>query len=269
MVKDELDVAREIYQSVMLADKKQKKMISSRVWERFGVGARQPQVIERIKEVLDKQGLKVEARSENKFVDEHSDEWIIITPKVFDGNFGTTQISSITPSNEWFHEMKSREFESEREVETYFVVPLLEKLGYEYDDIAIGYPVEMFIGTKRTKTEADLVVFNGQSRERKDVLLIIEAKKSDKYIQEDHIAQAKSYAQVLMPACYIVTNGLRIEVFLFNGSLAPDECVMDFDRSILIEKWDGLYHNASKKATVLRKNKLLTFISKEHPIVPS
>jgi type I site-specific restriction endonuclease len=127
----------------------------------------------------------------------------------------------------------------------------------------------MFIGTRSTTTEADLVVFNGQSRERKNVLLIIEAKKSDKDIKEDHIAQAKSYAQALMPACYIVTNGLKIEVFLFNGSLAPDECVMDFDRSILIEKWADLYHSASKKATIWRKIKLLTFISREHPIASS
>lgn len=121
-------------------------MKSSRFWESFGVGARQPQVIERIKDVLDKQGLKVEARSENQFGDEHWDEWIIIiTPKVIIGDTDTTQIQTITPSNEWFHDIISRDFESEREVETYFVVPLLEKLGYEYDDIAIGYPVEMFI----------------------------------------------------------------------------------------------------------------------------
>jgi hypothetical protein len=268
MVKGDIDVAREIYQSVILANKKQKKMISSRFWERFGVAARQPQVIERIKDVLDKQGLKVEARSENEFGDEHRDEWIIITPKVFD-EYVAAQIPSITPSNEWFQEMISRDFESEREVETYFVVPLLEELGYEYDDIVIGYPVEMFIGTRRTKTEADLVLFNGRSRERKDALLIVEAKKSDKDIKEDHIEQAKSYAQVLMPACYIVTNGMKIQVFLFNGSLAPDECILDFDRSMLIEKWGELYQGVSKKATVLRKNKLLTFISKEHPIASS
>jgi len=137
VVKDDIDVASEIYQSVMLADKKQKKMISSRFWERFGVAARQPQVIDRIKDVLDKQGLKVEARSENMFGDEHWDEWIIITPKVIIGDNDNTQIQTITPPNEWFHEMKSREFESEREVETYFVVPLLEKLGYGYDDIGL------------------------------------------------------------------------------------------------------------------------------------
>jgi hypothetical protein len=269
VVKDDIDVAREIYQSVMLADKKQKKMISSRFWERFGVAARQPQVIERIKDVLDKQGLKVEARSENKFGDEHWDEWIIITPKIIISDKATGQIQTIRPNNEWFHDIKSRDFESEREVETYFVVPLLEKLGYEYDDIVIGYPVEMFIGTRRTKTEADLAIFNGRSRERKDALLIIEAKKSDNDIKEDHIEQAKSYAQVLTPACYIVTNGIRIKVFLFNGSLAPDECILDFDRSMLIEKWDELYQCVSKKATVLRKHKLLTFISKEQPITSS
>jgi hypothetical protein len=43
-------------------------MISSRFWERFGVGARQPQVIEGIKDLLDEQGLNVEARSEKKLV---------------------------------------------------------------------------------------------------------------------------------------------------------------------------------------------------------
>ncbi len=266
MVKDDIDVAREIYQSVMLADKRQKKMKSSRFWESFGVGARQPQVIERIKNVLDKQGLKVEARSENQFGDEHWDEWIIITPKVI---INGPQIQTLTPPNEWFHDMKSRDFESEREVETYFVVPLLEKLGYEYDDIAIGYPVEMFIGVKRTKTEADLVAFNGRSRERKDALLIVEAKKSDKEIKESDIEQAKSYAKVLTPACYIVTNGTRVEVFLYNGSLAPDECILDFNGSILINKWDELYQEVSKKATVLRKSRLLTFISKEHPTASS
>jgi len=136
LVKDDIDVAREIYQSVILADKKQKKMISSRFWERFGVGARQPQVIERIMDVLDKQGLKVEARSKNKFGDEHSDEWIIITPKVFDGKNGTPQIPLITPSNEWFHEMKSREFESEREVETYFVSSL-----FQVGKLNLSFPV--------------------------------------------------------------------------------------------------------------------------------
>jgi hypothetical protein len=33
--------------------------------------------------------------------------------------------------------MQTRLFESEREVEAYFILPLLEELGYEYEDIAM------------------------------------------------------------------------------------------------------------------------------------
>jgi hypothetical protein len=158
------------------------------------------------------------------------------------------------PHIDWFQEMKTRQFESEREVETYIILPILEKLGYDYNDTAIGYPVEMFKGVQRTKTEADFVLFNGPGREKNDVLLIIEAKNNDKGITVDHIGQAKSYAHELLPACYVITNGQQIKIFQFNGMLVPDEMVMDFNRSMLLDVWAELYGYVSKEAVIKRKS---------------
>lgn len=252
MTKSEAEVALEIYQSVEQSNERQKRLKSSRFWDRFGVKARQKQVVDRIEHLLIDQGLMVAVKSGDTFGEERDDDWIVLTLKLKPPE-PMPEIQPIFPSLDWFKEIQSKNFESEREVETYFIAPLLERLGYDYDDIAIGYPVEMFKGVQRIRTEADFVLFNGPSREQKDVLLIIEAKKSDKAITLDHIGQARSYSQELLPACYVVTNGLQMRVFKFNGMLAPDAQVMDFGQSMLSDKWDELYQYISKEATIKRK----------------
>jgi hypothetical protein len=90
-----------------------------------------------------------------------------------------------------------------------------------------------------------------------DVLLVIEAKKSDKDITSDHIGQAKFYAHELLAACYIITNGQQIKVYWFSGTLLPDRLVADMDRSNLGEKGADLYVYASKEATIQRKTRII------------
>jgi len=254
MAKNPEDVALEIYQSVEQSSDKQKKLKASTFWRLFGVKSRQPTKVQKIVRLLGDQGLKVAVKSGKALGDEGDDDWIILTltfvppPKPL-----VPPLSIQWPSPEWFDEMQQRGFESEREVETFFVSPLLDKLGYKYDDIYMGYPVKMFKGVQKTTKEADVVVFNGPGRGKKDVLLLIEAKKSDKGISVDQIGQAKSYAQELLPACYIVSDGQQIKVFQFNGMLVPDECVMDFARLELKERWEALYKYVSKEATIKRK----------------
>lgn len=232
-------------------------MKSSTFWNRFGVRTRHNKVVERISNLLGEQRLKIAIKSGKVLGEEDEDDWIVLTltlpPK---GTISPSYLPIIPvklPPTDWFQEMEKRQFESEREVETYFILPLIEKLGYEYNDTAIGYPVEMFKGVQRTKTEADFALFNGPLREKKNVLLIIEAKNCDKGITVDNVGQAKSYAHELLPACYIITNGQQIKVFQFNGMLVPDEMVMDFDKSILYDMWTQLYSYVSKEATIKRK----------------
>lgn len=252
--KSEVEVALEIYQSVEQSKDKQKRLKSSTFWDLFDVKARQKKLIDRIFQLLEEQGLKVSVRSGAPFGEEKGDDWIVLTLKLSPPAPVNPTASLIElPTAKWFETMQSRNFESEREVEAYFISPLLEELGYDYDDIVIGFPVTMFKGVQKTVTEADFVAFKGSDRDGKGALLVVEAKKSDKGISVDHISQAKSYAHELLTPCYVVTNGQQTKVYHFNGMLAPDECVMDFGRQDLKEKWQELHGYISKEATLKRK----------------
>jgi hypothetical protein len=247
------EIALEIYESVKQSRKRQRYLKSSTFWRAFRVGHRTKPVVERVERILGEQGLKVSVKSGNVFGEEskHSD-WIVITIWPPMGPEIVTNDVPV-PSDDWFKDIKTRKFESEREVEYNFILPILEKLGYTYEDIAIGHSIDLYKGVHKTKAEADVVLFDGSSRERDDVLLVIEGKKSDKGITVDHVGQARAYSQELLPACYAITNGQQIMVYQFNGMLYQDERVMNFDRSLLSEVWTELYKYISKDATTERK----------------
>jgi hypothetical protein len=261
--KTESDVALEMYQSVMQTIEKKKRLKSSTFWRLFHVKTRKKTVIDRISNIIDKQGLKITNKSGALLGQEDDADWIVLIPKLLPPppKLPENKIPSLLPSTEWFEIMKTRQFESEREVEAYFVVPLLEKLGYAYDDIVIGHPVEMTKGVKKTIVEADFVVFNGPNRGKENVLLVIETKKTGRGISTDQTDQARSYARELFPACYIVSDGQQILIFQFNGMLIPDEPLMEFDRTALLDKWDDLYKCISKEAAKQRKQWIVELIS--------
>jgi hypothetical protein len=245
----------EIYESVAQSTEKQKRLRSSNFWRLFNIKSRQKKEIGRLVQLLETQGLKIAVKSGAALGEEKDDDWIVITLKLLPQPPPLIPSTTLVlPPTEWFEMMQTRLFESEREVEAFFIAPLLEKLGYTYDDIVIGFPVVMFKGVQKTTTEADFVVFNGLSREVKDTLVVIEAKKSDKGISVDHISQVKSYAQELLPSYYIVTNGQQIKVYQFNGLLAPDDCILDFDRTELMATWPDFYGHVSKESALQRKN---------------
>ena len=259
MAKTESEISLEIFQSVEQSTDKQKRLKSCTFWSLFKIKSRKSTVVERILSLLDAQGLKVSVKSGDVFGSEKDDDWIIISKKL-------TQPSTIprieTPSGDWFNMIRTREYESEREVEAYFITELLDKLGYKYDDIVIGYPVQMFRGVQKITVEADFAVFKDGGRDTKDVLLLIEAKKSDKGITLDNINQVQSYARELFPAYYMVTNGQQVMVYQFNGMLAPDDRVLEFDRSVMEEKWQDFYGYVCKEATLKRKEWLYMKLNK-------
>lgn len=211
-------------------------MLGSTLKDRFKFVAMNSMRAEKIKCLSYDQDLEITVKSGASFGKHKDGDWIVFTLNTMS-----------PPEPEWFEKMIAREYESEREVETYFVAPLLEELGYNYDDIFIGCPVEIPVGKKSTKTEADFVVFNGSGREKNNVLMVVEAKKTD--ILKKDICQAWSYAKELFPACFIVTNGNRIIVFKVNNMKAPD-LLMDFDKSMLRENWRKLYRCVCKKSTI-------------------
>jgi hypothetical protein len=145
--KTKAEIALEMYESVMQSNNKQKKLKSSTFWGLFKVKSRKKTLVEKIADIVDAQGLKVEVKSGATFGEENGTDWILLSPKIIprDETYHPLPPSE-WPPKEWFETLQTRDFESEREVEAYFIAPLLEKLGYDYDNIAIGYPVEMFKG---------------------------------------------------------------------------------------------------------------------------
>ena len=257
MKKTDGQIAAEVFESVKHSRNKQKRLLSSTFWRRFNVRRRTQDAIERVERIIAEQGLNIAVKANAPLGEENEHDWITLTlslRKEENPFADEPPIAVPRPFPKQLRTMETREFESEREVEVFFLLPLLEELGYKQEDISVGYPVKMFKGVQRALKEADIVVFNEGGREQENILLIVEAKKKTiKGINADQIGQTRSYAQTLLPACYVVSDGCQVKVFKFNGMLAPDECVMDFDKSELRQKWEDFYRCASKEATCRRK----------------
>lgn len=114
----------------------------------------------------------------------------------------------------------------------------------------------MFQGVTKAKKEVDIATFNGKSRYRKDALLVVEAKKSDKVLTEDAIGQAKGYALWLTTPFYLVTNANEIQLYLSRAGLQPDLALMKFLRRELRHRWVTLYQHINKGSVTKRKQKL-------------
>jgi hypothetical protein len=243
MLQKILEIREEVNKSNLVNERNNKyiKMMSITFRRRFDIGAMRFSVVEKIKRLSDERDLELATKSGGDFCALEDNDWIVITLNPV-----------IPPREEWFDKIIARDYESESKVSTYFIAPLLERLGYNYEDICMEHPVIMDRGHTRDRSKhADFAVFNGPGRDAKDVLLVIEAKVKD--ITEKDIGEARSYARELLPAYYLVTNGKYLNVFGFNGMKILDSKVMELDISMLKEKWKDLYRCISKEATISRK----------------
>jgi hypothetical protein len=285
------DVVEEMYQSVLATPKHQRRLRSKTFWGNLGFRYRSKDRVEQVKDLLKQRGLIVNL-DDAEFGSEGRDEWIVLTFIDSPRPPGVTHDEPLpenvpTPADDWFDLMAERHFESEREVEHYFIEPLLEQLGYSEDDFAIGYPVQMYEGVKRVNKEADFVLFNGKSREKSDALLIVEAKKTATILAdgtfdqpssrppkrrrgrppkhsltEDAVGQARAYALWLTTPYYLITNGEETVVYLFRGALQPDLMLMHVNRRELRHHWPSLYQKLNKEAVIDYKKSLISVLER-------
>lgn len=270
MAKDILinEVIEEIYQSLLATPKRQRRLKSSTFWSKFGVGRRTPERVKQIREGLAKRSIISNIEDLN-FGNESREDWITLSyleaePPQLSISETDPNEKTFFPPEAWFELMVNRTFESEREVEYFFVIPLLEQLGYVEDDLAIGFPVQMYAGVKKLSKEADIVAFDGTSHSNDNALLIVEAKSSKKPINDDNVGQARSYCQYLFTPYYLVTNGEEIRVYLFRGSVQSDLPLMNFNRRELRQNWAFLYKNLNKSAVLQYKSKLKQLLEDNH-----
>ncbi len=253
------DVVDGMFQSLLATPKRQRRLRSKTFWSEFGFKMRTKERVDQVKQALKQRGLLVNLDDE-QFGSEDKDEWIILTyvepprPAVVLQE-EPNPIDIPMPPDEWFALIEQRVFESEREVEYYFVMPLIEHLGYVEDDIAIGFPVQMYEGVKKVNKEADCVLFNGTSRDKADALLVIEAKKMERMLTEDAVGQARAYALWLTTPYYLVTNGDDVRVYLFRGAVQPDIVLMNFNRRQMRENWSAFYRTLHKASVIEYKDR--------------
>ncbi len=258
------EITEEILQSIISTPKKQKRLKSSTFWRMFGVERRNKDKISLVKIALEENNIFFEADEEIGF--ESKDKMIKLSylePTISEVIY---KVDNKLPKRDesWFENIENRIFSSEREVEQYFISPILQKLDYTEEDCAIGHRLNTYSGVKKERREVDFAVFNGINREKENALMIVEAKSSEKNLTLDSIGQARSYASYLSTPYYIVTNGNQILVFLFRGGLVEDNQVMNFNRKEFHDKWQEFYNRLCKSAVIKTKKRIQELMNSIH-----
>lgn len=258
------EVVGEFLQSILASPKRQRRLLSKTFWEKFGFKARTKARIVQVREALKAREVHINL-DDAAFGMEDKDDWIVLTlveppapnsePVTGAGDVERAPETIPRPSAAWFEQMEQKHFESEREVEYFFIAPLLEALGYEEQDFAVGYPVQMYEGVHKVNKEADLVLFDGERRDKDSALLVIEAKRANGPITSDAVGQARGYAIWLKTPYYAVISPEEVQVHLFRG-YQPDVQVMKFGRQQLGANWEAFYAHLNKAAVLDRKAQL-------------
>ncbi|MCY7347896.1 MAG: type I restriction enzyme HsdR N-terminal domain-containing protein [Pyrinomonadaceae bacterium] len=188
------ETTEEILQSILATPKKQRRIKSSTFWKKFGIERRSKEKIEIVKKALKECNIFFE--SDEQIGVEPMDKMVKLSylEPEFTEIFQKASEKVLNQDDSWFEALENRVFASEREVEQYFIAPILKKLDYDDEDCAIGFRLITHKGVKKERKEVDFAVFDGSLREKEKALIVVEAKSSEKKLTDDAIGQAHSYA---------------------------------------------------------------------------
>jgi len=248
-------VADELLASVLATPRRQRRLLSRTFWSLFGMTQRTAARVAAVRAALSERELHVTVGTGAELGTEPRECWLTLA-HVPAAQVAQAKAPVARPPEAWFSAIAARRFESEREVEHYFILPLLEALGYGEDDFCIGCPVLMFEGVKKVAKQADVVVFDGPGRDGGGALLVVEAKRFGRPLTEDAVGQARAYALWLTTPYYLVTNGESLRVYLFRGAMQPDVLMQTGTRAELPALWDDLVRLLNREAVVAHKARL-------------
>jgi hypothetical protein len=244
----DLSVIADRFLTSIKAQGKARRLLSSTFWGTFGYKARTKERVAAVRRAFDERGIRILSPAAEEFGTEPFTEWIRLGLEVPAGH-----TSYPRPKDEWFADVARRQFESECEVDSFFVIPVLQELGYGLDDIAQGCPVQITEGSQHRLAEADFALFDGGNRDQNAALLVIESKRFGKPLPQNAHRQAQSYAIWLCAPYYVVTNGDDIDVYENLGAPQKPVEVMRLKREELRTRWGDLAAKLNKKAVVVRK----------------
>jgi len=236
-----------------------RRLLSSTFWAEFGFQTRTKDRIAAVKAALQERGIQILRPAADQFGEEPHRAWIELgigavqpTPPT-PAAAPTTTPTAAPVTDDWFTEMAGLRFESEEEVESFFIIPLLFKLGYSIDDIAQGWTVTIMDGCKPRKLRCDFCLFDGVGRENDAALLVVESKRTGRRLAGEAENQARCYAMWLSAPTVVATNGDEIRVYENYGPPKPTILVTTITRAQLRDRWEELVGRLSKKAVMARK----------------
>jgi len=129
-----------------------------------------------------------------------------------------SNLEKINSLIQWIEDFKAHTFHtlhSEEDVNTKFVLPLLQHLGYLDPYLRNAYPVSEYRQGKRGRnSESDKVyfAFSEDEKQNPDTCLIVVESKKPQMNLDKAVIQAKFYGAYLEPVFYVMTNGKQLRV---------------------------------------------------------
>jgi hypothetical protein len=243
-----------LHRWILTAPTRQRRVRSRTFWNRFRYKSRTQDRVAAVKEALTNKGIQILQPPGDIFGTEDWGDWVLVS---------TGELLPPRPPDSWFETMATRQFESEDEVDSFFVIHLLEALGYLEADIAQGYAVPMAAGSLQRPGHADFAVFDGANRAAVSPLLVVESKAFGKKLTVRAFTQARSYAWWLSAPYYLVTNADDLLLFEYPGvPNQSEEAVMSFKRTQLQDRWSEFAGRLHREAVIIWKAQIAEVLAR-------
>jgi hypothetical protein len=232
--KDPVEVVTTLRESIDASRTKSRRLLFHTIRSLFGWKAWTVPRKELITKLLTEQGILAQP----SIADAGLDDWIVLSMPV--NTDVPTKDPDPRPTDKWFRHLMSVELVSEFEVVVHFVSPLFHELDYEDMHEAVGFGFLLYEGGSRKRVAADLVYFAGTEHSKAgEPLVLVETKRGGRRL-DAATEQARSYANSMKPAYYVVTDGDLLTVWDYQGAV-PDVQKMEFKRQELQDRFDDLY----------------------------
>lgn len=150
-------------------------------------------------------------------------------------------------ADNWFDKIQEKEYRTEKEVETKFILPLLAHLGYTEDDRFDAMPTSIPHGSKKLNMEIDFAMFVSEEEELADYpVLLVEAKKEDRLTKQVELQNAqlqlKSYAIGTGCRFGLVTDSRIVQVLDLMPNMGAYKVIFECQRTELKDRFLELYN---------------------------
>lgn len=232
--KDPAEVVATIRESIEASPRKSRKVRFHNLRVKFGWQVWTVHRKELVAQLLKEQ----EILAQPSVVDAGLDDWIMLSMPIITKPGTKDPVSR--PDDDFFRRLMSVHLGPEREVELHYVTRLFHAL--DYDDIheAAGFGFLLHEGVSRKHVEADFVYFADENHSLEGSPLVIVEAKSVGHKLDAGTEQARSYAHVLRPMYYAVTNGDLFTLWNYQGAI-PDVKALEFRREELRDRFDEIY----------------------------